>query len=415
MFLQMMDDPRQSRLRTLQLLALLTALALRLLWGIAIPIVPVSDGAAYEVFARNIAGGNGYGWEPNQPTAYWPVGAPAIYALMFRVFGHDYTAIMLLQVMVGVAVVALAMALTRNWFNGKVAVATGWILACWPLLIQYTTILASELFFLFFVLLAFWLALAPGRGWLARGLGSGIAIAAASYVRPTALIMAPLLFLWEANRHSERPRAVLACAVAMVTMAACILPWSIRNWQVFDRVVPISTNGGANLWMGNNPKAGTGYMELPALDIPNEAERDRFLGQQARRHIAQDPAAFFVRMIRKVIDLHARESIGVAWNAKGIARRTGEYMLTPLKLVSSAYWLMILGVAIYGVYAFARRFGLWLLLLCPPVAAWAYNSLVHAVTVAGDRYHVPSIPFIAMIAAYAICARWFPERNPNTV
>ncbi len=409
----MLNDASQSRLRTLQLLAVLTSLALRLLWGVSVPIVPVSDSAAYEVFARNIALGNGFGWEPNQPTAYWPVGAPAIYGLLFWMFGQSYAAVMVLQVIVGVAVVALAIALARKWFGETVAVATGWILACWPLLIQYTTILASELFFLLFVLLAFWLASVPGRTWLARGLASGVALAVASYIRPTALVMAPLLFLEESTRRNDRARAMLGCIIAVLAMAVCILPWAVRNWFVFDKVVLVSTNGGTNLWMGNNPKAATGYMELPQLNIANEAEKDRFLGRQAKDYIVQDPVAFLVRMVRKVVDLHARETIGVAWNAKGLVQKAGERVLTPLKLVSSAYWLIILTAAIYGLYAYARSFGIRRLLACQPLAIWAYFTLVHAVTVAGDRYHVPSIPFVAMIAAYAISGFWTAGQIPK--
>lgn len=399
-----MSGQYQERLGRLALGALLTALILRLVWGIAIPVIPMSDSHAYDVFAQNIAQGYGYGWEPHRPTAFWPVGTSAIYGLLYWIFGHSYTPIVLFQVLLGVAIVAIAMSLARRWFGEAVAVVTGWILACWPLLIQYTTILASELFFVFFVLLAFWTASVPGRSWFNRAVFSGIALAAASYVRPIALIMAPLLFMKDMKEDGRRVRSVLACVVAVIMMFACILPWSIRNWHALDRFVLVSTNGGANLWMGNNPNSDGGYMRLPELDIANEADRDNLLARQAKDYILQEPTAFLVRMVKKVIKLHDRESIGVVWNEKGIAVRAGQGMLSPLKLVSSAYWWAILAAAIYGVFLYARRRGLWLLLMSPPIMTWLYFTLVHVVTVAGDRYHVPSIPFIAMIAAYGLAA-----------
>jgi len=34
--------------------------------------------------------------------------------------------------------------------------------------------------------------------------------------------------------------------------------------------------------------------------------------------------------------------------------------------------------------------------------AWGYFAFVHAVTVGADRYHFPSIPFIAMLAGCAL-------------
>lgn len=392
----------QARLRRLALYPLAVALSLRLLWGMLIPTIPLSDSHAYDIFAQNIAQGGSYGWKPDQPSAYWPVGTSAIYALFFRLIGHNYMPLVLFQVAIGVAVVALSMSLALRWFNGKVALTTGWLLACWPVLIEYTTLLASELIFMFFVLLAFWLASLPARHWLARALLSGVSLAAASYVRPLALIMAPLLFMREAVKKREWFVPLLACTVATVTMLVSILPWSLRNWQVFERVVLISTNGGSNLWMGNNPGGGIGYVAPPKVDIANEADRDKYFARQAKEYIAQDPAAFLLRSVKKLISLHDRETIGVTWNEEGIKQRLGQSMLPPLKLASTVYWWVVLTAAFCGIVALARNTSLLLLLTCPPVATWAYFSLVHCVTVAGDRYHIPSVPFIAMLAGYCL-------------
>ena len=30
-----------------------------------------------------------------------------------------------------------------------------------------------------------------------------------------------------------------------------VLPWTVRNWRVFDAFVPVSTAGALNLWQGN--------------------------------------------------------------------------------------------------------------------------------------------------------------------
>ena len=403
------DDPR--RLQTLALGALLVALILRLGWGIAIPVIPTSDGHAYDVFAQNIAQGFGYGWRPNDPSVLWPVGTSAIYAACFWLFGHNYAVIMLLQVIVGVAIVALAMSLAREWFDDKVAVTTGWILACWPLLIQFTTILASEMFFLLFVLLAFRLASLPGRSWSARVLLSGLALAAASYIRPTALLMSPLLFAKNAVKDRQWFKAGLACIGVLTVMIACILPWTARNWEVTQRFVLISSNGGENLWMGNNPSGSLSYMPPPTLDIANPADRDKYLRALAIDYIVQHPVDFVVRSVKKMVVLHDRETSGVGWNEDGIAQRAGQGLIAPLKLISSAYWWVILALAIYGMYAYVKNSGFFLLLTFPPIVTWAYFTAIHAVTVAGDRYHIPSIPFIAMIAAYALTTRWISKAD----
>jgi hypothetical protein len=380
--------------------ALIVALILRLAWGLVIPVIPLSDSHAYDVFATNILLGNGYGWEANRLSAYWPVGTSALYAGIYSLFGHSYAAVMLTQVAEGVVIVAVAMLLARRWFDEQVALATGWLLAAWPLLIQYTTILGSELHFIVFILLAFWAAGLPDRPPLFRAVFAGVMLAAASYFRPLALIMAPILFLHEFSLVRNIRRWAVGAAVATLTMLVCILPWTARNWQVLDRVVLISTNGGANFWMGNNPNGDTGYMEPPDLGIRNEADRDSELGRQARKFIFDNPGAFLIRSAKKFVKLNDRESIGVVWNEAGIAQTFGERALVPLKLLSSMYWWAVLAAAAAGVVVCGRRFSRTQLALLPPLLVWVYFTLVHVVTVAGDRYHVPSIPFVAMLAAF---------------
>ena len=56
-------------------------------------------------------------------------------------------------------------------------------------------------------------------------------------------------------------QAVLTGLVAYAACLAVITPWTMRNWAVLGQPVLISTNGGFNLYMGNNPwNRWGGYM-----------------------------------------------------------------------------------------------------------------------------------------------------------
>lgn len=385
------------------LAALVIAFILRLAWGLVIPIIPISDSHAYDVFASNIVQAGDYGWEIGKPTAYWPVGTSALYAGIYALFGSSqYTAVMLFQVVEGVAIVAVAIALGNRWFGYWIGLAVGWLLAFWPLLIQYTTILASELHFIFLVLMAFWFAGLEAYSKVKRAIVAGCLIAAAAYVRPLALVMTPLLFIHEYLPAWHVRKWLISTIVASLAMIICIAPWTVRNWIVFDRFVVISTNGGANLWMGNNPSGATGYMQLPDLGILNEADRDKELGRQAKEFIYENPSAFIERSFVKLIRLNDRETIGVSWNETGIEKVLGEKSLVPLKIISSVYWLGVLAFASIGVLVFCMKQGMVNLLIHPALLVWFFFTLVHVITVAGDRYHIPSIPFVALFAAYAL-------------
>ncbi len=75
-----------------------------------------------------------------------------------------------------------------------------------------------------------------------------------------------------------------------------------------------------------------------------------------------------------------------------------------LKLGSTAWWYAMLAAALAGAVVLARRRGIWQALLSTPVWLWLYYTGVHAVIVVGDRYHMPAIPMIALLAGLALSA-----------
>ncbi|MEQ9370572.1 MAG: glycosyltransferase family 39 protein [Coleofasciculus chthonoplastes F3-SA18-01] len=382
---------------------ILIALGLRILWAIAVPVIPVSDSNAYDTFALNLATGQGYGWKSGDPTAYWPPGTSFVYALFYWLFGHSYLPIIVFNLLLTAVIIWVSMRLAETWFNRRIAIVTGIILALWPSQIQFTTVLASELLFTALVLVGLWLWFNERFTLRSRALGVAVVLAAASYVRPTALLIPILLLFVRAVRTREIFKNLTATLVMFVVMALLIAPWSIRNTQVFGQFTTISTNSGANLWMGNNPKSTGGYMPLPPdVKEMNEAQRDDYLKSVAVAHIKEKPFLFIRRSLVRLVQTHARESIGVAWNEKGLVKRYGTGVLLPLKIINQLYWLAALGLGLIGIVLLGKQQGWVMMISHPTVLLWGYFAAVHAVIVAQDRYHFPSIPMIAILAALTL-------------
>jgi hypothetical protein len=155
--------------------------------------------------------------------------------------------------------------------------------------------------------------------------------------------------------------------------------------------------------MGNNPNSTGFYMSLPdsVMDL-NEAQRDRLLGEAAKKYIIAEPGTFVLRTIKKAALLHFGETIAVHWNAEGIKRRLGESFLYPLKLINQLFWTVTLLLAILGLVMMIFTQGIVLSLVNPVVIIWIYFTAIYSVTTIQDRYHFPSHPFIAILAAIAI-------------
>lgn len=391
------------------------ALLLRVAWGTVVPVEPVSDSLAYDTFARNIALHGVYGWDPNSPTAYWPPGTSAAYATLYALFGITYWPLVMLHVVASLISVALSMALAGRWLGSQAALGTGALLAVWPWHIQFTTILASEQLFTAMLLagIASW-EFFRDRLWL-RILLAGLLIAAACYVRPTALLIPVVLLGLDIVHPRTEAKALIRSTIGvlgvLVVIAALIAPWTARNTSLFGQVVLISTNGGANLWMGNNPKSDGTYMPPPHFEGLSQAQINDRLKDEALAYIHAEPITFVKRTAIKSVRLHDRETIGVGWNERGLSRRFGKWVITPLKLLSTGYWYVALACSALGWVLFVRRKGLWCGLTTPPVVLWGYFAVVHAVIVIQDRYHFQSTPFVAMLASVGIVWTIRPLRD----
>ena len=77
---------------------------------------------------------------------------------------------------------------------------------------------------------------------------AAVLLVVAAYIKPMALGLIVCIVLYQYFFAKECvPRSNV---VFIVTVVALILPWSLRNFIVFDALVPVSTNGGLNFYIG---------------------------------------------------------------------------------------------------------------------------------------------------------------------
>lgn len=387
---------------------LAAGIVLRLVWSLLVGVDPVSDGAAYDLFARNLAFHGVYGFTPDEPGAYWAVGAAAIYAGVYAVFGTGAPGVVAINLISSLIAIWGLWDLGRRWYDETTGRIAALLFALWPMSVQFTTVLASELHFIALTILAL---IAWDRAWRVTSmafwlwtLAAGIAFAGATYVRPIALLIPAVLALGALlHRPQESLSPILKAAVTTAVIFACVAPWSARNERIFGEPVFMSTNFWANFWMGNHAGTDGEYVPLPdAVAGVSEIERAHIMRKIALEELREDPFAIVPRTLWKAVKLHKRETIGVGWNEAGLTAWVGPTGVTLAKAVSTGWWYAVLGAAFAGIVILARRSGLWTAILSAPVWLWGYFTGIHAVIVVGDRYHMPAIPFVALLAAIAV-------------
>ena len=287
----------RGRSRRLWLVILATALAARLAFALLLPPDFIfSDTTDYDRMARGIIEHGTYGVIPLRAPGY-----PTFMAAVYLVFSHSVLAIRLVEVAIGTASVGLIGLLGTRLFGVTAGLIAGAIAAVHPVIVFLPSALYTENLLIFFIVLALLMAFeAARRGSLLRWAACGAMFGFAILIRPNVVAMLPGLGLGfafvvaRARRGWIRPAFATAAALALT-----LLPWEVRNHQIYGQWFFVSTGGGRQFYAGNNPDA-TGVTTVhPEYDTriweelirqPGWVGQDRYLYRKGWEFIREHPA-----------------------------------------------------------------------------------------------------------------------------
>lgn len=425
----MRDPTRRLLLPAILAVALLARLGFAA-WVVGLDAMTDGDEADYHAIATSIAAGDGFASANGVPTARRPPAYPVFLAGVYGIAGPSRVVARLLQVAMGVAIVALVFLLARRLFDERTALLAAALAAVNPFLTFISGYLLTENLYTLFLLGALVAAPAPSaavRSTPRLLTGAGL-LALAALTRPAALPLAlwigASIALFAPGRWTVRVRAA---ALAAVVFVALIMPWMIRNASTFGGWVGLTTHGGVTFLQGNNPKvievphyrggvapvaALPGYDEFATM---NERDRDRFCYAMGRRFLREEPGAIpklvwwkFARFWRW------RSEAGLS----GI--RSGwwfdkDTFLGGLAARFDAGWVyavVVIPLFVAGL-AFTRVRWRDLLFLYGVVAGHTAVALVFFGSLRG---RIPVEPVIVVFAAAALLAlvdRWRRRRSPR--
>jgi 4-amino-4-deoxy-L-arabinose transferase-like glycosyltransferase len=374
------------------LIILALSVFLNLLLLLLIPYKPWADFAWYHEQAINLIQGRGV-ISNGKPTAFWPVGYSLFLAPFYAVFGPSLTVAQLLNVALRSALALLTYMTGREVFGEIVGRRSLVVIAFFPSLLFYTLVTNSDLLFASLFALAAWLLirLSP-RPKVGVTIFIGLVLGIAGYVRPIILLFPLLVMFWIGLNTQKLKAALLHSGLIVALMTIVLSPWVYRNYQTFGKLILVSTNGGYNLYVGNNPNASGGYNVLPQINSQDldEPSRDEALRTQAISFILQHPGQFLANMLKKAIHLYVRDDQGISFATKQTFNSLPANVLGSFFVLSDSYYLVVfVSAAVYLIV----RLKEWstnrnALLL---VAMFLYVTSIYLVFFGADRFHVPVI------------------------
>lgn len=396
---------------------LLTALLLRLGLVVWAPGEPTGDGFFYHVHAVDLLQGNGYVNVDRSPANTWMPGWPAFLAAVYAVFGVHPKAAMALNALLAACTALLVTRLGRALFGPRVGWLAGGLYAVWPGLIYYSATLFNETLFSFLVALLLNLARDAAHAKAHRALrfaATGFTLGACAWVKAEPLLLGVSLAAYFATVAGDRRRLARETALCLGLAILVVLPWTIRNYVVFDRLIPTAAGGGGVLAAANHPGASGGndlvfllqYAKRLGVGDATQAEQNLAMNDHAWGEVArfacESPGEQLRIMGSKLRLTYGGDSEGAALIRGHFGRENwhlSEATWRRLARVADVWWWLLapfflLGLSRVHAWPPATR-----VLVLGPLLTWL---LLHLVFMGGMRFHVPELVLHALVVAVGI-------------
>jgi 4-amino-4-deoxy-L-arabinose transferase-like glycosyltransferase len=363
------------------------------------------DEQVYLDIVNSLGYDHGYSVDGVVPTAYRPPGYLFLLLPFHLASGGSIVALRMVGVLALAGTVWFVYLLGRRAHTPATGAIAAVVVACYPLLIFTATTLYPQVPALFLLLVTVEMSARAlpenGRARLGYALFAGLVAGMLIITVPTFGVTAVGLVAWLAWRRRASGRKISGGTVVALILAMAVLPgvWCVRNAIVMHAFVPVSTNDGFNLLLGNSPdtRADSGtdvnidrYTTFASAHRYDEVQADHYFAGQAMSWIGQHPGSAAELYVEKVVN-NFSYSDDLATASQGSL---------PQDVVSAVSYYPILLLALVRLALYRR----WRLTPTEKLIAWTIvvNVLLLAVFFTRIRFRVPLDALTVVLAASTI-------------
>jgi 4-amino-4-deoxy-L-arabinose transferase-like glycosyltransferase len=400
---------------------LLLALALRLAywrnqWNA--PLAIVGDEGNYYGGGLMLARGSAGFWTSDDWLVWQNIWLlPPLYQValggLIRLLGEHLLPLRLFQTLIGTFTIALAYRIGRSLFDRQVGLGAALLVALWRPFVHLPVLLMTENLFIPLLLSAMLCLVESARSLSAfaakassrEGLSvlrtpvwlfaAGVLLALATLTRSVTTLFFLVIPLWLIYLYHFRWRAAVLPVVAFLLGAALLfVPWGLRNYGLYDRLLLTDTMGGRNFNAANG-----GISEAQLALIPNPVDRQAVAVRAGLAHLLANPADLVGRIVPNASHILRLEETGrLLGNLDdGLDSHAAAGLL-----FDDGIWLVVVLCAIVGL-SWTREWRTGSLLLL--FIGYTFVLLV-IVFFASVRYRWPLLPLLAPYAAYGLRVAW---------
>jgi hypothetical protein len=427
------SPPSRPRVGTWMFGLFAASLVLRVACVTYLPYAPAADFKVYDDAGVKMAHDWTLGEEASKDggtlRCFFPPGQVFTLGVLYRLFdkgvddAHSVHSVLSAELfnclLASLTVVGIYLIARRLWGERPGRVAGG-LAVFLPSTVFGCMVLGAEVPETFWLVLALWIYIRwvdSGFAWQGA-IACGLCLGIGALIRPTYLLLPIPMGLHMLLCWPGKGRAVLAATVMGLSLAAVIAPWTLRNYRVTGGLIVISSNGGGNLWSGNNDDTWHGKYTAKTWDYlfknsRNDLELQKKGMAKAKEWIATHKARFAQLTLEKFAVLWALDN-DMAWWA--LDQPFLEHEEKPgypepkfnrwlgwwAEAVSTGFYLACFAAAAAGMIwrreTLWRKRG-WIIL----AVMFFYFSAIHMVFESQAKYHYMLVPLACIFSALLAC------------
>ena len=389
LFMPNSNSHTQSCIQRLSMICIMGCIFHVLIAGIY-SITPQSDALDYHEHALRLANTHAFTVQ-DTPTAYRPIGFPALLSIAYMIAPSILAGFMLQSLLISITALCIGITLHHYGISEKKALIASGVYLLIPMTWVQSMTLMSEPLAICAMMLSIVVRL-KYQTTLSRGV-EGLLWGIAILTRPIMLFCVIGIAVHDIIKKS-RPFAHTALFLSCMILS--LLPWMIRNAQIFGSPI-IATNTGINLYIGNNAHANGSYKVIPEMKIVDslpEMEANTLALSKAIDYIQQYPLQAFALLPKKVAYLCSSDAYLPLQlfhiEASSYPERLLQLPLWSIILIIPGYVLMYSGVSHASIFRSSQYSLFLVILLCLILPCMIFFG--------SARYHEPMIPLLLIAA-----------------
>lgn len=382
---------------------------------------PIMDAKYNDDWAQRIATGE----ELEEKVFFRAPLYPYFLAGVYTIFGHSYFWARLIQFIIGSLSCVLIFFIGRKVFNRTVGLISGFLAGGCGIFIYFEGELLIPFLIVFLNLLLVWsLLFFMEKPDFKKSLLSGILLGLSAIARPNILLVAIAFFFWMLFliKSTRGYKTALGYAFSFALGVVLVVsPVTLRNYIKGHDLVLISSQGGVNFYIGNNPRSdgvwaglrevgktwdnvyegAFGFAEQSMGRKLKPSEVSQFWTSKSLEFIRDQPTNFLRLMFKKFLYF---------WNGKELPNNKDLYFFARTSgLLNVLIWKKVLFFP-FGVLAPLALMGIILSFKKTkkviPLLIFIFMYMLSVILFfVNSRFRVPVLPFLIIFGSYFLY--WF--------